>query len=274
VTADRAVVSDFVDLPVGKVQVLRGGSGQPVVYLHSATGEGLGLPLIDAMVESYDVIAPMFPGFGESEGIEEVDDMEDAVFVLLDLFEALSIEAPVVVGQSLGGWMAAELTSRYPRRVGALVLVNPVGLHLDGAPIKDIFSRSPGDMAEDLFADQSHPMAQLMHALDDYRNDPAQIGNLTFDMVKPVIKHMGATARLGWDPYLHNPKLRKRLRRIDVPTLVVRGVQDTLVPEAHARTFAEEIPGAQYAELADAAHLATVERGPELATLIREFLDA
>jgi len=267
-----AVTTEFVQTNVGKVQVHRGGSGSPVVYLHSASGEGVGVPFTDELAADYDVIAPMFPGFGESEGIEQIDDMDDAVFHLLDLWEVLGLEAPHVVGLSLGGWMGAELATRYPDRVGKLVLVNPAGLYLEGAPILDIFGRSPAEMAEDLFFDQNQPMAQLMHQFADYRADPAQIGNLTFEMIKPIVQVMAATARLGWDPYLHNPKLPKRLHRITAPTLVVRGEHDTLIPEPHARYYAEHISGARLEVVPDVAHMLPIERGDELARIVREFL--
>jgi pimeloyl-ACP methyl ester carboxylesterase len=267
-----ALTTQLIDTHVGKVELHRGGSGAPLVYLHSATGEGAGTPFTESLTASFDVIAPMFPGFGESQGIEQIDDMDDAVFHLLDLFDVLGLDAPAVAGTSLGGWMALELATRYPDRVSRLALVNSVGLYLPDAPIKDIFGRSPSEMAEDLFHDQSHPIAVMMHAID-YRSDPGQLGSITFDMLRPVVTSMAATARLGWDPYLHNPKLAKRLHRIAAPTLVVHAAHDTLVPAAHATFFAENIPRARLAVLPDAAHLAPLERGPELADLVREFLD-
>ena len=270
--------TSFVDTRVGKAQVQRGGSGPPVVYLHSATGEGPGLIFLEELADRFDVVAPMFCGFGESEGIEQIDDMEDATFHLLDLFDRLALVpgggAPAVVGLSLGGWMAAELATRYPERVSKLVLVNPVGNYIPGAEVKDIFGRSPGEMAADLFWDQSHPMAQMMHAFDDFRSDPAQFGDLTFDMIKPVVQTLAATARLGWDPYLHNPKLRARLYRVTAPTLVVRGAHDTLVPPAHAELYAAEIPGAGLVEVPDSAHLVPLEKPAELASLVGDFLSS
>jgi len=261
------VTTELVQTHVGKVQVRRGGSGAPVVYLHSATGEGEGLLLLDQLAESFDVIAPMFPGYGESEGIEQIDDMEDAVFHLLDLFDQLGLTSPAVAGMSLGGWMAAELATRYPERASSLVLVNPAGLYIKGAEIKDIFGRGPDEMALDMFADQSHPMAQMMHAMAGVEAD-----TIPFEVLKPFYQTMSATARLGWDPYLHDPKLRKRLHRVTAPTLVVHGKQDTLIPRAHAETYAAEIPGARLVEVDGAAHLLAIEKPAELADLIGQHL--
>src|SRR5215472_5945164 len=94
---------EFVAAPLGKIQVFRGGSGPPLVYLHSAGGEAQGLTLLEDLAEHFDVLAPIFPGFGESEGIEEIDGIDDAVFHLLDLWELFQLDAPSVVGCSLGG---------------------------------------------------------------------------------------------------------------------------------------------------------------------------
>jgi pimeloyl-ACP methyl ester carboxylesterase len=260
------VTTELVQAHLGKVEVRRGGSGETLVYLHSANGEGEGLPLLDALSERFEVVAPMFPGFGESEGIAGIDDMEDAVFHLLDLWERLELGAPLVVGTSLGGWMAAELATRYPEWLSRLVLVNPVGLYLAGDEIHDIFGSKPWDLADRLFADHDHVQYQLMKAMEHL--DPQDLG---FEVLKPAFQSMAATARLGWDPYLHNPRLRRRLHRVTVPVLVVRGVQDTLVPAAHARTYAEELPNARLVEVEDAAHLLPLDAPDELARLVARF---
>lgn len=261
-----AVTLDRVDTDLGAVEVRRGGDGPPLVYLHSAVGEGDGLPLLDLLAADFAVAAPMFPGFGGSQGIEQVDDMEDAVFHLLDLWDRLGLRDPVVVGLSLGGWMAVELAVRYPERVGHLVLVNPVGLYLRGAEIGDIFGRRPWELADDLIADPEFPLAVMARSL---RHVPA--GQLDFAVLRPMLQHQAATARLGWDPYLHDPKLPRRLHRVTAPTLVVRGAQDTLVPAAHADAYVAGIPGARLEVVDGAAHLLAVERPDALAGLVRSF---
>ncbi len=259
--------ADMIETHVGRVELRRLGLGSNVVYLHSAAGEGEGLQLLDELASTFEVFAPMFPGYGESEGIDQIDDMEDVAFHLLDLFERLHLEQPVVVGHSLGAWMAVELAVRYPDRLGGLVLVSPVGLHIEGAPVKDIFGRKLDELAADFFADQSHPMAQMMTLMRD-----AEPGALPFEMVRPLVQTMAAIARLAWDPYLHNPKLQRRLWRVRVPTLIVRGPQDTLVPRAHAEAYEAGIEGARLVEVDGAAHLVALEKPGELAALVRGFV--
>jgi pimeloyl-ACP methyl ester carboxylesterase len=260
-----------LDTALGKVQLFRAGEGPPLVYLHSAGGEPTHGALED-LADDHAVISPMFPGYGESEGIEQIDGMEDAVFHLLDVWDRLSLDAPDVMGLSLGAWMAVELATRYPERVGKLILVNPVGLHIDGATPKELFGRPPNEMAEDMFVDQSHPMAQMMHAMAEWSGDVGIQVEIPLEIVLPLYKSLSATAKLGWDPYLHNPKLRSRLRRITAPTLVVRGAQDTFLPAVHAETYAAEIPGARLEVIEGAAHLLPLEKPAELAALSRAFL--
>jgi pimeloyl-ACP methyl ester carboxylesterase len=261
----QPLTEERVDAPIGKIQVFRGGSGDPLVYMHSAGGEATN-PALEELADSFAVTVPVFPGFGESEGIDDIDGMEDAVFHLLDVWELLGLDAPLVVGLSLGGWMAMELATRYPDRIGKMVLVNPVGIHLEEAPI--------AELAEMLFADQSHPIAQGMHAMAEFTGDVGRQVEIPIEMVLPMWKAISATAKLGWDPYLHNPKLRGRLRRITSPALIVAGAQDGLVPPIYAETFAAEIPHARLEVIDGAAHWLPFEKPAELAKLVRDFAGA
>lgn len=260
--------------PVGAIQVVRAGSGPPIVYLHSAAGETTH-PSLEDLAADHTVYVPVFPGFGASEGLEHIDGMEDGVFHLLDVLDGLSLRAPTVIGLSLGAWLAAELATRAPERVGRLVLASPVGLRIEGAPVAELFGRRPGDLAEDLYADQSHPMAQMMHALDAWGvGDPTKMVDLPAEMLMPMVQSMAATAKLGWNPYLHNPKLLSRLRRISAPTLVVAGSADRFTPQAHPEAYAAGIAGARLAVIEGAGHMAPMERPAEFTALVREFLAA
>lgn len=261
-----------IETAVGTVEVYEGGSGgpAPLIYLHSANGEAAGLEFLDLLATRRRVIAPVFPGFGGSEGIEHIEDIEDAAFHLLDLCDRLEVQSADFVGMSLGGWMAAELGVRWPERVRRLVLVNAVGLYVQGAPIKEIFGRPLDELADDLFADPDFPVAMLMRELTKLDKDPSAV---PFELLRPVVQAQAVTAKLGWNPYLHNPKLRGRLGRINAPALVVHASDDGIVPRAHAEAYVEGIAHSRFAELREAAHLAALERPVELSELVLSFLD-
>ncbi|HXQ60742.1 MAG TPA: alpha/beta fold hydrolase [Acidimicrobiales bacterium] len=262
-------VLDDASLPtaVGVVEIRRGGTDSPVpvVYLHSAQGEGAAMAFLEALAETRRVVAPVFPGFGASEGLEAIDDIEDASFHVLDVLDRLDFAQVDLIGLSLGGWMAAELATRWPDRVRRVVLVNAVGLYVDGAPIKEIFGRPLDELAVDLYADPDHPVAQMMRAL---AQSEGSVDQIPFDLLRPVIQAQAATAKLGWNPYLHNPKLRRRLDRISAPALVVHGEHDGIVPRAHAEAYAAGIPDARLVDLEGAAHMATLERPGAVADLV------
>jgi 2-hydroxy-6-oxonona-2,4-dienedioate hydrolase len=262
---------EMLDTPLGKIQLFRSGEGPPLVYLHSAGGETV-IPTLEDLASDHAVVVPVFPGFGASEGIERIDGMEDAVFHLLDVFDLLELRAPAVMGLSLGAWMAAELATRAPERVGRLILVSPVGLHLEGAPVAQLFGRTPAELAEDLYADQSHPMAQMMHSLSQWMGDVGKMVEVPMEILLPMWQAMSATAKLGWNPYLHNPKLPERLRRVLAPTLVVAGAQDRFLPRAHPEAYTAGIPGARLAVVEGAGHMVPMERPAELTALVGEFL--
>jgi pimeloyl-ACP methyl ester carboxylesterase len=224
--------------------------------------------------EGRRVLAPMMPGFAGSEGIGEIEDAEDIVFHLLDLLSVLGLEGdnrPHLVGLSLGAWMAAELACRYPERIRSLTLVNPAGLYVEGAPIGEIFGQPLDELAEKVFADTDHPAAQMMRQLGEVmRADPASV---PFEVLRPFMEAQAATAKLAWNPYLHNPRLRRRLGRVAVPTLVVAAEADRLIPAVHAEIYAQEIPGAKLVHVAG-GHMLDLESPIGLAEAILHHIEA
>ncbi|MGE0518343.1 MAG: alpha/beta fold hydrolase, partial [Candidatus Binatia bacterium] len=143
----------FLDIRGRKIQVLRGGDGPPLLYLHSAGGEVAWLPFFDHLAQHFTVYVPAHPGFAESEGLDRIDTIEDLVFHYVDVLEALDLEQPLVAGTSLGGWLAAELAVHHPRRVRKLVLINPVGLKVDTALVGDVFAAFPNELRHMVFHD-------------------------------------------------------------------------------------------------------------------------
>lgn len=263
------VKDDAVDTAVGTVKLQRGGDGPPVLWMHSSAGEAADELCAD-LAKDFFVAAPFFPGFGGSEGIEQIEDMEDGVYHLLDVMERLGMERPIVGGLSLGGWMAAELAVRYPDSVSGLVLANPAGLYIEGHPIREIFGRSSSELADEIFADHDQPLYLAMKEIGTSVERSLASGAIPFDVVRPHLEAFAAVAKLAWNPYLHNPRLRRRLNRVKVPTVVLSGTKDGLIPPAHPEAFAAEIAGARL-ERVDAGHMLVLERPDVIAAAIRSI---
>jgi len=134
------------------IQLFTGGAGAPLLYLHGA-GVYWWMPAHELLAARHRVHAPVHPGFGASEGYEEIEGIDDLVFHTLDVMDALGLERADVVGLSLGGWLAAELALRHPGRVNRLVLVDAAGTRVPGVEREDLFMAGPARARGLLFAD-------------------------------------------------------------------------------------------------------------------------
>jgi pimeloyl-ACP methyl ester carboxylesterase len=167
-----------------------------------------------------------------------------------------------VIGFSLGGWLAAELAATCPERIAKLVLVNAVGLKVPGADIADIFLLTPQETAPLVFYDITQVAER--EKLFPVKPTPEEV---------ELRENSQITAQLlGWKPYMHNPKLIHRLRRVKAPTLVVWGRQDGLVPLAHGEAYRDAITGAELKVIDRCGHSPQLERPAEFVTLVEEFL--
>jgi pimeloyl-ACP methyl ester carboxylesterase len=260
-----APTEEFLELAGGKVHLLRGGAGEPVLFLHAAGGAGAWLPFHAELAGAgFEVIAPAHPGFGQSDDFPEVETIDDLVYHYLDVLDGLSLARPHVVGASFGGWIAAEVAVHSPHLIGSLTLLSAAGLRLPEHPVADVFLMPPAKLAAALFHDP------LLVPPPASAPPPGAAPDL--DSIIAAYREATSLARFSWVPYLSDPKLERRLRRITAPTLVVAPSDDRLIPVAHARRYAALINGADYAEVAECGHAMYVERPAEFASLVASFL--
>lgn len=256
--------------------LLRAGAGSPLLYLHGLCDVHAVLPgdapspFLTALAEQTDaeVLAPPLPGYPGSPRLDDMHDVEDYVFHLTDLLDVLGLATVDVVGHSLGGWLAAELALRRPDRVGRLVLLAPLGLHVREVHVPPVFGalapRGTGEFAEArrmLFADPDG--AAALGTLPDGMADEAQLR---------WFGGLAGAARLGWKaPHFQSRRLAERLGRISVPTLVLVAEQDLLVPEPVGRAWVDGLRDAALVEVPDAGHAVVLE-WPEVAVEAAAFL--
>jgi pimeloyl-ACP methyl ester carboxylesterase len=258
-----------VDVAGKRTQVAVGGEGPPLLYLHSASGESfMWMDLLNGLAVRREVHAPLFPGFFGSEGLEQIHDIEDLTFHHLALIDERGWESVDVMGCSLGGWVALELAARYPERVGRLVLASSVGIRLAEVPMADLFALQLGQedkMRELVFHDPSHPLAKLVIPTFDELDD---------EQLMAFIQAMAATAKVGWNPYMHDPRLEPLLPRITADTLVVWGEDDRIAPLPYGEALAQQIPNARLVTVPECGHAIWFEKPQELLAAALEHLGA
>jgi pimeloyl-ACP methyl ester carboxylesterase len=237
----------------------RGGAGQPLLYLHGARGLPGWLPFLAKLADRFDVIAPDHPGYGRSANPPWLEDIPDIAYFYLELLQRLDLANVHVVGHSMGGWIAAEMAIRSTQRMKTLTLISAAGLRLKGKGSPDMFAM-----------DRDKVIATFFH-------DPAMVARQMSAVATPeeetlLASNLVTAARIAWQPRFHNPKLRKWLRRIDVPTHIVWGDSDKVVVPDYAPEFAAAIAGSKVTILADAGHMLHMEKPDALADAVTGFI--
>lgn len=251
-----------VALTTGSLRVERFGSGPPLVLVHPEDGTLFLQPLIDALSDEREVHVVHLPGWGVTPGADDIDDVVDLALLVAEYAEHTAADPIAVMGVSFGAWVVAEAAVFAPRSCSHVVLVSPLGLKTNGYDERsfvDVYATDPDELRRLLYAD--HERMPDLATLDD-------------DAFLRLAHATEAVARHGWAPYLHDPKLPKRLARVQAPTLVVTGGADEFVLQPdYARRWIELLGGpARHDELPDVGHRVEEEAPGELARRVLEFL--
>jgi pimeloyl-ACP methyl ester carboxylesterase len=240
------------------------GSGPPVVFLHPASGLAWD-PFLLELASSHTVYAPLVPGTSpaDPDAIDEVRDLWELVLLEQEALLALGLEGADLVGASFGGMLGAELSAAFPGQFGRLVLLDPIGLWRDDAPVANWLLTPPAELPALLFADPSSPAAVEMFTLPEDQGEMA-------DAIAAMTWAMGCTAKFVWP--VPDRGLARRLHRVTAPTLVIWGAEDALVPAVYAEEFGSRIAGARVEVLPDCGHAPHVEKREETSRLVRDFL--
>lgn len=244
------------------IQMVDGGSGPELLYLHGEQGFSGWAPFLDSLAESFHVYAPAHPGVGESVGLGELDDLWDLIIFYEELMAALGIAGAAVIGHSYGGMIAAELAAYRKGLVSRMVLVSSLGLWLDDVPTLDFFSLTPSEEAKALWFDPECQAASSF-ALP---SDPEAKQEAMIERAKTL----SSIGKFIWP--IPDRGLPKRAHRIDAPTLLVWGDSDTIVPAEYAQAFQDLIPGSELDVIDNCGHLPQYERSDRLVISISSFL--
>ncbi|MCC2096195.1 MAG: alpha/beta hydrolase [Hyphomicrobiales bacterium] len=236
------------------------GSGKPLLLLTGEEQLEQTSPFVDTLAQKYQVIMPSPPGFGHTPRPDWLTRTEDIPFIYSDLARQMNLQDALVVGCSHGGWIAAELAVLDDSFMSKLVLVDPYGVKIGGPYDRDI---------QDMWIQTQQKVASLMWKNPELAQ--RDFTAMTEDAVTVVAQNRETFARFGWDPYMHNPKLKYRLHRIRKPTLVVWGEDDGIVTTEYGKAYAGLIPGAQFGTVPDAGHYPHLENQAAFMAVFERF---
>src|SRR5262245_58304893 len=256
----RCAMSKFVreELTIDGVKTVvnSAGTGDLLVLFHGA-GTVDGFEFAESWTNRFRVIVPYHPGFGESGDDPTFTDIHDYVMHYLELFDALKIDTMHLVGLSMGGYLGAKFASEHGHRIKKLVMIAPYGLNVPEHPALDIIATP----AEQLVPMLVSNFAALQKRLPE----------------KPDMEFIGARyreattfARLFWE-HPTDPKFPRHLHRVTMPTLIVWGDEDKLIPVQQAQAWRKFIPNGEVMIVKGAGHIVHRDN-PETVGAIARFL--
>jgi pimeloyl-ACP methyl ester carboxylesterase len=243
-----------------EVSVTDQGEGRPFLLLHGGAGPQSVTGFADRFAAERDVrvLVPTHPGFAGTPRPEKLDTIRGLAEVYVALLDELDLNDVTVVGNSIGGWIAAELALLGSPRVSRLMIVDGVGIEVPGHPVVDFFGLTFPQIA-----------TLSYHDPERFRIDPSAL--------PPAAQAEMAANRATLAVYagpMVDRGLRARLAAITVPTLVVWGDSDGIAGPDYGRAYAAAIPTARFHLLAETGHLPQLESPDRFADTLQDFAGA
>ena len=262
-TSAQTWSEEIVEAAGGPVQLAKGGQGEPLLIFHDEIGDRTWLNYHQQLAQDYNLILPSHSGFGGTQRREWISSMRDLAGWYLELMEDLELGPVNAIGFSMGGWLAAEIASMCPQVFKKLALVGPLGIRPPTGEIYDMFLVVAKQFIADGFLDPDSVPEFATLCPDE--PTPENIDVWEDARVE--------ASRLGWRPYMHNPSLPNLLHRIkSLPTLIVWGQQDAIVPLSAGQVYQESIKDSRLAVVENCGHRVEVEKSGEFVRLIKDFM--
>ena len=247
------------------LEIKVGGKGSPLLVLPGVDDGFDWLPFHDDLAKQFRVLLPCLPGCGRSQIPTWMDSVDDLAYFMLDLVEEMNLAPVNLLGTGFGGWVVAEMAVRCQERLCRLILADAFGIKISEPTVRDI---------ADIFVLTHEELAQLAWHNPSAAKDmkiPGTPGLSQEDLLE-ALRRRQTLHMIGWKPFMHNPKLLRRLGRIKVPTLLLWGESDRIVTTEYGRAYHQAIPGSQFKTIPNAGHYPYRERPEEFAGLVTEFL--
>ncbi len=257
-----AYEENFVKVAGAKIHFLKGGRGKPLVMLHSIEGN-LGWRRYHAqLAEYFTVYAPTCPGFGQSERPPWLETFADLARFSLWLLDELDLKNVTLAGHFMGGWLVAEMAVMSPHSLDGLILIDAAGIQPQQGEITDIFLHGLQGTRQLAYFD----LQQIPEYEELFADKPSEKER------EVRARNQETVVRYCWKPYMFSPSLPGLLGRVHVPTLIVWGQDDQIVPLECGELYQQAIPGSRLEILPQCGNCPPLEKPDEFTKLVRNFL--
>jgi pimeloyl-ACP methyl ester carboxylesterase len=256
-------IETFIEVADVRLQLRQGGSGAPLLILHSELGVPGWLQAYQQLAQHYTVYVPSLPGFGQSTRPDWIISLRDLAAWVAWFIRDMQLPQPLlVIGTSMGGWIAAEIATMNPSIFTKMVLVGAAGLKPEQGEVWDYFVHSNQTAVLQAFYAPAQSSEYTRHYGVDWTPEQEAEAENNREMA----------ARLLWKPYMRSHTLPALLRGIATPTLVVWGRQDAIIPLNAGQRYQQAIPGAKMVVLEHCGHLPEMEQPAAFVQTVLDFL--
>jgi pimeloyl-ACP methyl ester carboxylesterase len=252
----------FIEVAGAQIHLLKGGQGKPLVIFHSVEGNLGWRSYHRQLAQHFTVYAPTLPGFGLSQRPPWLETFADLTRFSLWLVQELGLPKVSLLGHFIGGWLAAEMAVVCPQMLERLILVDAAGIQPQQGEIADIFLHGQEGTRRLVYFDPQ----QMPEYQELFGRKP------TPEEREIQAQNQENAIRFCWKPYMYDRSLPWLLPRVHLPTLIVWGREDRIVPLECGELYQQAIPGSRLAVIDQCGHCPPLEKPEEFTRLAREFL--
>jgi pimeloyl-ACP methyl ester carboxylesterase len=242
-----------------EITLTESGTGRPVLILHGGGGPFTVAGLAGHLAETMHTITPTHPGWNGTARPEWFSGIDDLAMAYIHYLEDQDLSNALVIGSSMGGWIGSEMAVRDGAgRITGLILIDAVGVDVDGHPIRDFFALDARGVAK-----------YAWHDADRFYVDPATVPAEQAARTKANM----ATMRVIAGTSMNDTKLMRRLARVRIPVLAIWGDSDGIVTPAYGAAFAGAFQNGRLEVVKDAGHLPQLEQPAPTFALIDAYVN-
>ena len=253
---------EMVKLAGTEISLVHGGTGEPLLVLHGELGHPTWLSFHENLSKDHTLFIPSHPGYGNSPQMDWIMNMRDMAGWYLHALDEMDLPPVNVLGLSLGGWLAAEIATMSPKTFKKMAIVGSPGIKPTEGEIFDMFLVVAKEYMSESVLDQDRVSEFKKICPDDPTPDQIE----TWEIAREE------SCRLAWKPYMYYPGLPNLLRRIkSLPTLIVWGDQDSIVPLSVGKIYNESIHRSELKIIENCGHQPEIEKPREFVEILKDF---